>query len=246
MTYLSAFLMIKDENPFLKEWIAFHLTQGYQKFYIYDNMSSNNVKDFLANEIKEGLVDVTLWEDIEIGRHVRAMNHCLNRTDIETTWLSLTDIDEFIYGEHERLIDFLEKNDTHDAVKFKWLGFGSNGHVSRPNSVLESYTKRGDFEDLPGGKSIVKFGKVTCMRDPHNPKHVKSHLFHNDVHINHYVTRSFQDWKEKAKKGGGNGRPRHLETFNQVQAKLSKHTDTRILKYLNETNENKSNIQKKS
>jgi hypothetical protein len=165
------------------------------------------------------------------------MNHCLNRRDINTTWLSLTDIDEFIYGVDETVKSFLTKNESYDAVKFLWRGFGSSGYKKRPNKlVIESYTKRGDFEDLPGGKSIVKFGKIKQMRDPHNCKGSNNvNLFKEGVFINHYVTRSLQDWEEKCKKGGGNGRPREMKTFFHVQNKLNKYTDTNILKYLKET-----------
>jgi len=237
MNYLSAFLMVKDENIFLKEWIAFHRTQGYTKFYIYDNMSVNPVSKILEKEINEGIVNVTVWDDNKVGRHVRAMNHCLNRKDISTKWLSLTDIDEFIYGRNERLIDFIKKNESYDSLKFRWLGFGSSGNKNRPKGlVIESYLKRGNFEDLPGGKSIVKFGVIKEMRDPHNPKNTNnSKLFEDDVFINHYVTRSLQDWEEKCKKGGGNGRPREMQTFFSVQKKLNKYIDKGILKYLNET-----------
>lgn len=237
MNYLSAFLMVKDEDRFLKEWVAFHRTQGFSKFYIYDNGSKNPVSKILNKEIKEGIIDVTIWNDTKIGRHVRAMNHCLNRSDIKTVWLSLTDIDEFIYGEKIKVIEFLKQVESFDSVKFTWRGFGSSLHNKRPDGlVIESYTLRGDFEDLPGGKSIVKFGKVKSMKDPHNPKGIKNQkLFRDKIYINHYVTRSKEDWLEKCKKGGGNGRPRKLETFNQVQKRLNKYTDTQILKYLEET-----------
>lgn len=230
--------MVKDEDRYLREWVAFHRTQGYSKFYIYDNGSKNPVKNILKREIKAGIVDVTVWNDNKTGRHVRAMNHCLNRKDINTKWLSLTDIDEFIYGESLILSDFLKKNEIYDSVKFTWRGFGSSGYDKRPAGlVIESYTNRGDFDDLPGGKSVVKFGVVRGMKDPHNPrrdiKNVK--LFRDKVYINHYVTRSMQDWVEKCRKGGGNGRPRKMETFNQVQKRLNKYTDTNIFKYLEDT-----------
>ena len=237
MNYLSGFLMVKDEDPFLHEWIAFHRTQGYTKFYIYDNGSKIPVKKILKREIRQGLVDVTTWEDKKKGRHVRAMNHCLNRKDIKTVWLSLTDIDEFMYGEKEPVIKFLKKNERYNSLKFTWLGFSANGHKETPKGlVMESYTKRGDFGDLPGGKSIVKFGKIRAMKDPHNPRSIlqgpqlREHIF-----INHYITRSLNDWKEKCRKGGGNGRPRKMETFKHIQKKLSKHKCERILKYVEET-----------
>ena len=151
--------------------------------------------------------------------------------------MSFTDIDEFIYGPNYRLNEFLKKVERFDSVKFTWRGFGSSNHKERPDGlVIESYTQRGNFTDLPGGKSVVKFGKVRKMKDPYNPHGVKNQrLYMDKIYINHYVTRSEQDWVEKCKKGGGNGKPRKMETFKRVQDRLNKYTDIGIHKYLSET-----------
>jgi hypothetical protein len=121
-------------------------------------------------------------------------------------------------------------------VKVKWKGFGSSGHDSiQTGFMIESYQMRGDFEDLPGGKSTVRVDKIKNMKDPHNPKNVSSfRLLEDEAWINHYVTRSREDWVGKCNRGGGNGRVRKMETFNQVQTKLNRYKDITILKYLNE------------
>ena len=164
------------------------------------------------------------------------MNHCLNR-NVNSTWLSLIDVDEFIYGIKNKFIDVIKTNSKFDVIKVKWKGFGSNEHDKIPQGlVIEEYQMCGDFEDLPGGKSTVKVGKIKAMRDPHNAKNKGSILLdYNEACINHYVTRSTEDWAEKCKRGGGNGRPRNIKTFNKIQTKLNKYNDTFILKYLNET-----------
>jgi len=226
--------MVKDEDPFLAEWVEFHLNQGVEKIYIYDNGSKNSPRKILDKYIKENKVDVTDWTDIKTGRHVRAMNHCLNRKDIKTTWMMLTDIDEFTYVIDRKLSEWLKGYEKWDSVKIKWLGYGANGHVTRPKgSVLENYTMRGKPGDLPGGKSIVKFGIIKAMRDPHNPKdQTRKIQIDKGAWINHYVCRSEEDWEEKCRKGGGNGRPRVMKTFKQIQGKLNKIEDKRIQKWI--------------
>jgi hypothetical protein len=235
--YLAAFLMVKDENRYLREWVAFHRTQGFTKFFVYDNGSKIPTSSTLSKEVAKGLVDVTIWNDTKVGRHVRAMNHCLSRNDLDSIWLSLIDTDEFIYGVDSKFIDVLRSNEDVDVVKVKWKGFGASGHDKIQHGlVIEDYQMRGDFEDLPGGKSTVKVGKITIMQDPHNPKNKAFfRLLHDEAHINHYVTKSKEDWEEKCKRGGGNGRERRMETFNSVQTKLNKYRDSAILKYLDET-----------
>lgn len=229
--------MTKDENRYLKEWVAFHRTQGYTKFYIYDNMSKIPVAETLIREIEDGLVEVTLWKDDKVGRHHRAMDNFLDRRDIETVWASLTDTDEFAFGMSRPLSEVLRGKEMYDAIKLGWLCFGSSGHERRPEGlVIESYTKRGNPEDIPGGKSVIKFGKVRRMADCHNPKgtSLTTLIDRDEAAINHYITRSREDWMDKVRRGGGNGAKRGERLFYHFESKTNKKQDIRILKYLDE------------
>ena len=38
MAYLAATLWVKNEASYLEEWLEFHILQGFEKFYIYDNL----------------------------------------------------------------------------------------------------------------------------------------------------------------------------------------------------------------
>lgn len=233
--------MTKDENRYLREWVAFHRTQGYTKFYIYDNMSETPVSETLAREVSAGLVEVTLWEDDKVGRHHRAMDRFLDRRDVETVWASLTDTDEFAYGVDRPLSEVLKNHEDESAVKLKWLCFGSSGHDSRPEGlVIESYKSCGTPESIPGGKSIVKFGEVRRMGDCHNPRHPhKAKLLpQSEALINHYITRSKEDWQGKSKRGGGNGAKRRIRLFNALDIKTGDNDDQKILKYAKATKNN--------
>jgi hypothetical protein len=241
MNYLTGFLMTKDENRYLREWVAFHRTQGYTKFYVYDNMSHIPVAETLSKEISAGLVVVTMWPDDKVGRHHRAMDDFLKRKDVDTVWASLTDTDEFAFGMDKTLADVLQECEMYDAVKLGWLCFGSSGHDRRPEGlVIESYTKRGEPEDIPGGKSVVKFGKILGMANCHNPRGFKSPtlitlLDRKPAAINHYITRSREDWLEKSGRGGGNGAKRGERLFYNFDNKTNRTEDRRIHRYLKAT-----------
>lgn len=45
--YLSICAVIKNEGPYLEEWIEFHRIQGVEHFYLYDNGSADQTKDIL-------------------------------------------------------------------------------------------------------------------------------------------------------------------------------------------------------
>jgi len=236
--YLTAFLMTKDENDFLKEWVYFHLLQGFEKIFIYDNLSNIPVKETLSDLIKLDKVDVTLWTDSVKNRHTRAMNHCLNRKDFNSVWVALIDTDEFLFGVKMPIKEYLKSNESYSAIKVPWLNYGSSGHVKKPKGlVIESYLWRGDINSQRGGKSIVQKRLVNGMKDPHNIKPVKKNNVKSErdgiLQLNHYYTKSKKDWIKKSKRGGGNGvRKVNIEAFKKLSKKYSVVKDTKILKYV--------------
>lgn len=44
-------LIFKNEAPFLKEWLDYHLTIGVDHFYLYNNNSDDNYLDVLNTYI---------------------------------------------------------------------------------------------------------------------------------------------------------------------------------------------------
>lgn len=58
---ISLCLIFKNEAPFLKEWLDYHLTVGIDHFYLYNNNSDDNFKDILQPYIEKGLVTLVDW-----------------------------------------------------------------------------------------------------------------------------------------------------------------------------------------
>ena len=42
--FISVACIIKNEGPYLKEWIEYHKLIGVEHFYVYDNESSDDTK----------------------------------------------------------------------------------------------------------------------------------------------------------------------------------------------------------
>ena len=59
--YLAVCAIAKNEGPYFKEWIEWYLKQGVEKFYIYDNESTDCTKEVLAPYIESGVVDYTFF-----------------------------------------------------------------------------------------------------------------------------------------------------------------------------------------
>ena len=44
---LAIVAIMKNEAPYVKEWLDYYLAAGVNHFYIYDNESPDNMKDVL-------------------------------------------------------------------------------------------------------------------------------------------------------------------------------------------------------
>jgi len=98
--YLSVCAIIKNEGPYLKEWIEFHRLVGVERFYLYDNESDDETSEVLGPYIDKGIVQLTPWPRF-IGysdpQHM-AYAHCMRATFGKTFWLALIDADEFLFA----------------------------------------------------------------------------------------------------------------------------------------------------
>ena len=45
--HLAVCAIAKNEGPYFKEWVEWHLSQGVDKFYVYDNESTDGTKQIL-------------------------------------------------------------------------------------------------------------------------------------------------------------------------------------------------------
>lgn len=56
--YLAVCSMFKDEGPYLAEWIEFHRFMGVERFFLYDNLSSDSGRDVLEPLVSAGVVSL--------------------------------------------------------------------------------------------------------------------------------------------------------------------------------------------
>jgi len=55
--YLSVVALVKNEAEYIGEWLEYHLLQGVEKFYIYDNESTDKLQAVLKPYIEAGIVE---------------------------------------------------------------------------------------------------------------------------------------------------------------------------------------------
>ena len=100
--YVSFCSIFKNEAPYMKEWIEYHLLVGVDHFYLYNNNSTDNYLEVLQPYIDKGIVTLTEWP--EVPGQITAYKHFYETFRNETNWVSFLDLDEFICPKRETII----------------------------------------------------------------------------------------------------------------------------------------------
>jgi hypothetical protein len=228
---LAVCAIFRDEAPYLAEWIAFHRLVGVERFYLYDNRSTDDWRAALAPELAEGVAEVIDWPH-DRGQ-LSAYADCLDRHRTDTRWIAFIDIDEFLFSPTGRsLPDVLRAFRSWPGVAVCSRYFGFGGQDEPPDGlVTESYLMRAAdaFEPNTWVKSIV-FPRVTK-----GPADIPHHFLYRYsrsaagedgapvvgadripptadlLRINHYYTRSRAEYANKLVAPSGWGaRAEHL------------------------------------
>lgn len=255
---VSVCAIFRDEGAYIKEWLEYHLLIGVEHFYLYNNFSKDNYREILAPYIENGQVTLIDWP-IPQGQ-MAAFTNCVEKFGNETNWIGFIDLDEYVVPNHDDNIkDFLAKFMNRPLVLIYWLYFTSSGHLERNKERLltEDFTvcwkKYADIgklffntaydyaDDLPRNKYMHhRWGRIGRYVLP--PVNVFDNVCiwgENPVpsddmpaQINHYVIKSYQEYEEKKKRGGGVHKDMHDEYYFWEHELRSSKTDFHIFKYL--------------
>lgn len=231
--YLAVCAIAKNEGPYFEEWIEWHQHLGVEKFYIYDNESTDNTKEVLAPYIASGIVDYTFWPGMK--QQLPAYDHCLEKHRLDARWIAVIDLDEFIKPIKDKTIpDFLRRFEEFSAVEINWLIYGSGGAKTKEKgNVMERFKQH----SLPSHganrhvKSIVNprrvFSFIGCHEvarasgktaDSHGNV-VKTYFRDREpqqdvIRINHYAVKSYEEFLQKRARGRARAlAPRDLGYF---------------------------------
>lgn len=149
MSFLSVCAICRNEADYLEEWVEFHLLQGVQHFYMYNNLSTDGTEDILKRYEKAGIVT---YENIEQNPvQFVAYNKCLKDHGHESEWIAFIDVDEFLYSPEglplpAAIQDIIENallRSRVAAVAVHWVLFGANGHKEKTDGlVIDRFTRR--------------------------------------------------------------------------------------------------------
>ena len=181
---LVAVTIVRDEAPYIKEWIDYHLLAGVNHFFIYNNDSSDNLQEVLKPYTEKKLV--TISPAPQTHRHLEAYNDAVHNLRYFCRLMAFIDVDEFIFPKDGKSIsqvtdEILETTDA-DGLAINLHNFGSNNLEKADYNVgvLERFTRRAVDDwaplenDIPSGNAAVRIiadpRRIKCFTNPHVPK----------------------------------------------------------------------------
>lgn len=223
-SYLSVCAIAKNEGPYFKEWLEWHLGKGVEKFYIYDNESTDGTRELLEPYIRSGIVDYKYWPGHR--QQLAAYDDCLENNRLSSRWMAFIDLDEFIVPVRDASIpEFLKGLELFAAVEINWLVYGSGGRKDKtPGTMMERFRFHSKPEHYLNRhvKSIVNPRRVFTMIGCHevarisgdtadsHGQPVRRHFREREpqqdiIRINHYAVRSYEEFIEKQARGRASG-----------------------------------------
>ena len=232
---LSIAAIMKNEKPYLKEWIEYHRLQGVEHFYLCDNDSTDGTKEYLQPYINQNII--TYLPIPGKNRQQDCYEKIIKTYKNKTKWLAIIDLDEFLVPiKAKNMQDFLQEFNDVSEVSLYWLNYGDNGTIRRPDGlVTEFFTSHGHFlnhtvKSIVRPVDVVEFksfganhymqGKGKSVNENHDPVNFMLGFYPSarKARVNHYILKSFEEFLHKKSRGHPEGTAIDYEYyfFNKV------------------------------
>ena len=260
---LAVVAIMKNEAPYVKEWLDYHLLAGVNHFFIYDNDSPDNLKEVLKPYIENGIVTYTFFPGK--CRQMEAYNDAVKRFKFFCRYMAWIDADEFIFPQNNKSIvevvdEIFNENPKAGGLAVNIFQFGSNGqkHADLSKGVMERFTRRSSVNWLPMKNGIAEGTarvstianprKIKVFDNPHFAYYFEEYnavnengkivpLFSNNpptvkkIVMNHYQTKSFEEYKKKVQRGNADHYMSNYAIENFKADDRNEIFDDSILKY---------------
>lgn len=195
MSTLAIISYFKNEAHILHEWIRHHLNFGVNHIFLLNNGSQDR-----ALEIIEQYKDNVTVHNVPNRGQQDAINWVYKKIKNKYQWVSVLDLDEFLYIEKEpyNLEEFLKtlpENIT--SIKVFWKIFLPSANLFQPKSCIDGFTIRIDEDKSSCApyKSINRCSSNRSVGIHHGVaiKNIKVFKPENRVlQINHYRYQSYE------------------------------------------------------
>jgi hypothetical protein len=208
------------------EWVCYHKLIGFDDILIFSNDNEDDSDKLLQEMDNVGLIKYIDMSG-KISPNNRIQQFCYSialpkiRDEYEADWACVMDIDEFIVLKKDNNINdyLLRIPENIDGIVINWLNFNASFRFeSGDGLVVDRFQYLG--KKAKQVKSISKVSSIEKIRTPHRAKYKIGHnksvysdgtidnkkipyYVDDEIVINHYVTKSFQEFLIKSARGGG-------------------------------------------
>lgn len=236
--------IIKNEHLFLEEWIEWHLGLGFDAIHLFEDKGSDSHEEicekysnvYLRRYESDNKIRQILSNQENSGRQKDLYSwFAINYRSIYD-WVAFIDIDEFLFFSEDYSLERLcnEYGDC-PAVLLYWKMMGASGNIRKQKNVIESYTEEAviprnelnwahkvlcNLRLWPGMDSLHR----TCEYVNTNRKKDLLDFCYDKAWINHYFTKSWEDWCDRIfHKGGTQKAHRILSDFFEINPSMRKY-----------------------
>lgn len=176
--------IMKNEGPYILEWVAHHLAVGFESILIFSNDCDDHTDRILDRLDEMGLIkhcpnpkgifaQLGVWQ-VAALRYATIFNMY-----IDAQWILTVDVDEFLEitpGEH-RLGDLLDQSPDFDLMSFTVVGYNSSNikHIGDGLVQDKFLQPQIDIKQLDSAESKKKAAVKTLMRNGINGAMFRNH-----------------------------------------------------------------------
>jgi len=229
----------KNESEYIEEWVAFHKAIGFDTIILYDNDSTDGMTGKIMKYVDEGFIILNRISGIK--QQYNAYNHAIKQYKHEYKYMAFIDCDEFILpiNNGENIKEILDKQFKNKCfaggIGVNWCMYGSSGHLTKPKGLLiDNFVYRSKITGK-GNNCIKTIAKPECIykfNHPHFPLY-KSFYYNINfkglyipyweniineyvgLRINHYFTKSKEQWIKRRALGMADCGPNSKRTLDE-------------------------------
>ena len=252
--FLSFVTNFKNEQPYLKEWLDYHINVGVDHFYLFNQDGSKESRELLLPYEKLGFVTQYEWTNFDAkyegptyffqkNRNHLGNIHAVQKHRFETTWMLKIDVDEFLFSKNpersiKNIIEGFHPNKI-KRIRIPRIDFGTSGLLTpSEDGVLKNYLHRESFSSNYKDCASTSFlnNNSRCFSQHYwtykwfnKGKAITLHD-HDELRINHYYTKSKQEYFMRQNISRGRKISEH--DFNTIENRCNKVYDDSILRHL--------------
>jgi hypothetical protein len=164
---------VRDEAPYLLEWIAYHRALGIDTFLLADNGGDDTTSELLQDLDRQQLIKRFDWraqQRFQLEFYRQALHFARDFVQ----GLFFIDADEFLRPQGDSISDVARKwlsDPSIGAVALNWAIYGSAGQQQRDDRlVIERFTRRAP-QEFSANKHAKTFARVDCCAGPAENPH---------------------------------------------------------------------------